>query len=101
MKTKLIASALMAGLLAIPAVTFADDHDDHRYAHEDRGAGPHGYHRGDHLRAEDHRSEYVVNDWHARHLREPPHGYHWVQHGDDYVLAAIAGGVIADVILHH
>ena len=101
MNTKLIASALMAGLLALPAVSFADDRDDHRSSQEDRGAGPHGYHRGDTLRAEDHRSQYVVNDWHSRNLREPPQGYHWVQHGDDYVLAAIAGGVIADVILHH
>jgi Ni/Co efflux regulator RcnB len=32
-------------------------------------------------------------------LRTPPRGYHWVQADDRYVLAAIATGVIADIII--
>ena len=41
---------------------------------------------------------YVVNNWRGRHLSAPPRGYHWVQTGNDYVLAAIATGIIAQVL---
>ena len=40
----------------------------------------------------------TVNDWRARRLPAPRRGYHWVRSGDDYVLAAVAGGLIASVI---
>ena len=101
MKRNLILGALVAAFLAMPGLTIAQGDYDHGRAHEERGAGPHGYHRGDRLRAEDHRRSYVVNDWHSRHLRKPPRGYHWVRSGDDYVLAAIATGIIADILLNH
>ncbi|GAA4340905.1 hypothetical protein GCM10023144_41030 [Pigmentiphaga soli] len=42
---------------------------------------------------------YVVNDWHARRLYRPAPGYQWVQVGADYLLVAIASGVIANIIL--
>jgi Ni/Co efflux regulator RcnB len=41
-----------------------------------------------------------IRDWKARHLRRPPRGYHWVSVNGDYVLAAIATGVIADLLLN-
>jgi Ni/Co efflux regulator RcnB len=41
---------------------------------------------------------YVVDDWRGHHLRRPPEGYHWVQNGSDYLLVAIATGVIASII---
>jgi Ni/Co efflux regulator RcnB len=31
----------------------------------------------------------------------PPRGYHWVQTGADYVLVAVATGIIANVLLGH
>jgi Ni/Co efflux regulator RcnB len=37
-------------------------------------------------------------DWHAHHLRRPPHGYEWRQVDGNYVLAAVATGVIASII---
>lgn len=43
---------------------------------------------------------YQVNDYRSYRLRQPPRGYHWVRAGNDYVLAAIATGLIADVILN-
>jgi Ni/Co efflux regulator RcnB len=39
-----------------------------------------------------------VNDWRARRLPPPRRGYHWVRSGDDYVQAALVGGLIASVI---
>lgn len=41
---------------------------------------------------------YVVNDYRAYRLQAPPRGYQWVGVGGDYVLAAIATGLIAQII---
>jgi Ni/Co efflux regulator RcnB len=42
----------------------------------------------------------VVNDWRGQHLSAPPRGYHWVQTGGDYVLVAIATGIILQLMLN-
>lgn len=66
------------------------------------GAGPdHSFRRGDRLPQRYRSNQYVVNNYREHHLRPPPRGYHWVQTGGDYVLAAIATGVIADLIINH
>lgn len=66
------------------------------------GAGPsHDIRRGGRLPERYRSHQYVVNNWREHHLRPPPRGYHWVQTGGDYVLAAIATGVIADLIINH
>jgi Ni/Co efflux regulator RcnB len=66
-----------------------------------RGAGPsHSWYRGDRLPPEYRSRHYVVDDWRGHHLSAPPSGYHWVQAGGDYVLAAIATGVIAAILLN-
>ena len=66
------------------------------------GAGPnHDIRRGGRLPSRYRNHQYVVDNWHDHHLRPPPRGYHWVQTGGDYVLAAIATGVIADLIINH
>ena len=44
---------------------------------------------------------YVVNDYYRYQLRPPPRGYYWYRTGNDYVLAAIATGLIFDVIANH
>ncbi|MFZ7337204.1 RcnB family protein, partial [Comamonas jiangduensis] len=33
-------------------------------------------------------------------LHQPPRGYHWVQYGGDYMLVAIASGVITQLIIN-
>jgi Ni/Co efflux regulator RcnB len=42
---------------------------------------------------------YVVDDWRGHHLQQPQRGYQWVGVGGDYVLAAIATGLIAQIIV--
>lgn len=65
-----------------------------------RGAGPdRRWHQGDRVPPMYRTRHYVVNDWHAHHLGRPPRGYHWVQYGADYLLVAIATGVIVQIIL--
>ena len=44
---------------------------------------------------------YVVRDYGHYRLRPPPRGYYWYRTGNDYVLAAIATGLIFDVIVNH
>ncbi len=75
-------------------------HNDMR--RDERGAGPYrSFHRGDRLPAEYRHRHYVVNDWRGHHLSAPPRGYHWVQTGADYVLVAIATGVILQLFLNN
>jgi Ni/Co efflux regulator RcnB len=47
------------------------------------------------------RRSYVVYDYPRYHLRRPPPGYVWHRVGDDYVLAALATGLILEVLAHH
>lgn len=87
-----------------------DWHDDrghgrgHAYGHyknwHDRGRHEGWYHRGGYLPVE-YRTRYVVHDWRHDHLREPPRGYHWVRSDNgDFLLVAIATGVIVDLLLN-
>ncbi|WP_242146521.1 RcnB family protein [Sphingomonas sp. BAUL-RG-20F-R05-02] len=42
-----------------------------------------------------------IGDWRAyrgRRLYAPPRGYHWVRSGNDAVLVALSGGLIASVL---
>ncbi len=43
---------------------------------------------------------YVVYDYGRYRLRPPPRGYYWYRDGNDYLLAAIATGLILDVIIN-
>ena len=69
---------------------------------DDRGAGPnHYFRRGQRLPMEYRHRQYVVDDWRGHHLSAPPRGYHWVQTGGDYVLVAIATGIILQLFLNN
>jgi Ni/Co efflux regulator RcnB len=71
------------------------------YRAEARGERPdRGWRRGDRLPQEWRHRNYVVDDWRGHHLRRPPRGYEWVQDGGDYLLVAIATGVIAEILLN-
>jgi Ni/Co efflux regulator RcnB len=93
MKAPVIASAVFAiAMVAASVATFADDHDNHQYVHHDE------WKKGARIQNEDwNRGEHV--DYKERHLRAPPNGYEWRQVDGNYVLAAVATGVIASVIV--
>ncbi|CAI9121217.1 RcnB family protein [Brytella acorum] len=43
---------------------------------------------------------YVVNDWNGyRGLYAPPRGYYWVRNGNQFLLTAIASGLIGAVVV--
>lgn len=55
--------------------------------------------RGDRVPQQYQQSQYYVNDWQLRGLRQPPGGYRWVRDdNNDFYLALIATGVISDVL---
>lgn len=73
------------------------DDRDHDRRH---GAGPdHRWVKGYRVPPQYRGPQYVVQDWRGHRLSAPPRGYHWVQYGGDYMLVAIASGVIAQLIL--
>ncbi|MEO8839645.1 MAG: RcnB family protein [Herbaspirillum sp.] len=78
----------------------APQHAQRDERHEGRGAGPqHNFYRGQRLAPEYRNRQYVVDHWRDHHLSPPPRGQHWVQVGGDYVLVAIATGIIAQMVL--
>jgi Ni/Co efflux regulator RcnB len=94
MRTAFIAS-LVLGLAVVTANTqvLADDHDrdNHQFVHHDE------WKKGAKIRDEDwKRGEHL--DYKEHHLRAPPHGYEWREVDGNYVLAAVATGVIASVV---
>lgn len=73
-----------------------------RFDRGERGAGPdHAYYRGERMPYEYRTRQYIVEDWRGHHLSAPPRGYQWVQSGGDYVLVAIATGIILQLLLNN
>lgn len=76
--------------------------DESRSRRDERGAGPdHAYYRGDRMPYQYRSRQYVVEDWRGHRLSAPPRGYQWVQSGGDYILVAIATGVILQLMLNN
>jgi Ni/Co efflux regulator RcnB len=84
--------------------------DRHDWREHDRGEA-HGdaysygargpeWRRGGRIPDEYRNRQYVVHDWRGHHLHVPPRGYQWVQVGGDYVLVAVASGIIAQLIVN-
>jgi Ni/Co efflux regulator RcnB len=84
-------STLSAVLFSGAAFAQDDHHDNHTYVRHDE------WKKGYHMKDEDwKRGEQV--DYKAHKLKEPPRGYEWREVDGNYVLAAVATGVIASVI---
>ncbi len=79
------------------------DHRADRYHHRgERGAGPnYSYYRGSYLPPQYRTRQYVVEDWRGHRLSAPPRGHYWVQSGSDYLLVAIATGVVVALLLNN
>lgn len=95
----LIASALGLTLCGSSAVA-QDGHDDRdrRDDHHQQYVRHDEWKKGEHIRHEDwDRGERV--DYHHYHLHQPPQGYEWREVDGNYVLAAVATGVIASTIV--
>lgn len=107
----------IAKIAAVPVLTLAlsgwpalaqDHHEDRpQDHHEDRPQDHHEHQayvrhdewrKGAHIRHEDWaRGERI--DYRAYHLRRPPSGYEWREVDGNYVLAAVATGIISSVVV--
>ncbi len=90
-----IRKAFALGMLAMTltgGLAFAEDHhDNHQYVRHNE------WKKGARMRQEDwNRGERI--DYRHYHLRTPPRGYEWRQVDGNYVLAAVATGVISSVL---
>lgn len=75
-----------------------DQHDQHYSDQHDHYVRHDDWRRGGHIRHEDWDRGREV-DWRSRHLRQPPRGYEWREVDGNYVLAAVATGLISSVII--
>ncbi|HEY3849853.1 MAG TPA: RcnB family protein [Steroidobacteraceae bacterium] len=92
MKTPIMASVLCAiAVAAGNTQALADEHGNRQYVHHDE------WRKGAKIQDQDwKRGEQV--DYRQHHLRAPPHGSEWRLVDGNYVLAAVATGVIASVV---
>jgi Ni/Co efflux regulator RcnB len=97
---KAIALTMMCATLPLGTVLAQDHRDDRRDGHHDT----HQYVRhdewrkGQRMRQEDWaRGERI--DYRHYHLHRPPRGYEWREVDGNYVLAAVATGIIASTIV--
>jgi Ni/Co efflux regulator RcnB len=82
-----------------------DRRDDHRgnammmQRHDDRRDYRHNWRKGGRIDRHDWDRGTRIRDYRHYHLSRPPRGYEWRRVDDNYVLAAVAGGLIASVIM--
>ena len=87
-----VVSAMLCSGMAFAQDHNDDHHDNHAYVQHKE------WKKGYHMNQDDWaRGEQV--DWHAHHLRTPPRGYEWREVDGNYVLAAVATGIIASVLV--
>jgi Ni/Co efflux regulator RcnB len=113
MKRLVLATAALTLLAAPFGLAFAQDHhDDHpgntmsMDRHDDHpgnsmmmhAAAGHAWHKGDRIGNDDWSRGARISDYGHYHLSRPPHGYEWRRVDNNYVLAAVAGGLVASVI---
>jgi Ni/Co efflux regulator RcnB len=87
-------------LALISSASFAQDHhDDHRQADQhDHYVHHNDWRRGRRMSHDDWaRGQHI--DYRQHHLRAPRRGYEWRQVDGNYVLAAVATGLIASIVV--
>jgi Ni/Co efflux regulator RcnB len=79
-----------------------DSHDHHYKGFHDRGRHEGWYKKGGHVPQEYRHGTWVVTDWRSHRLHAPPRGYEYVRSDNgDFLLVAVATGVIASIIAGH
>jgi Ni/Co efflux regulator RcnB len=89
---KLVALSTLTMMLSGGLAFAQDHHDNHAYVRHDE------WKKGARMNHDDwNRGERV--DYHHYHLNAPPRGYEWREVDGNYVLAAVATGVITSVVV--
>lgn len=99
-----VATAMVAGPLAIAPASAAPQRHDRGYNASQRAAPAPARHRWakgqrfDRRYAQNYRDIPNWQQYRGRRLYAPPRGYRWVRSDNDAVLVAISGGVIGAVL---
>jgi Ni/Co efflux regulator RcnB len=99
MKRTLLAALAATVAMSAPMAYAQPD----RYRDHDHGGDRGDFHRHDewrkgyHMHHEDWSRGRPI-DWREHRLHRPPHGYEWREVDGNYVMAAVATGIIASVI---
>ena len=102
-----LTATALAGALTGAAFAQPDRGGNHDGGHDngqhagwgaDRGGG-YQYRRGERMGYNDYSNAPVV-DYRQHHLRRPRAGYEWREHNGNYVMVAVATGLIASVLLN-
>jgi len=100
MKTFVLAVAATALLVGGVANAQPDrGYSDRGYDSQRSYQVVHSYNRGERIERDDWSRGQPV-DYRAHHLRRPPRGYEWREVNGQYVLAAVATGVILSILLN-
>jgi Ni/Co efflux regulator RcnB len=96
---KVVALSTVAIVLSSSGSLFAQDHHDDRDHHDNHHYVHHQeWRKGARMNHDDwNRGERV--DYRHYHLNAPPRGYEWREVDGNYVLAAVATGLIASVVV--
>jgi Ni/Co efflux regulator RcnB len=102
MKRTVLTALAVLMTVAAPAAFAQPDRDHDRrddYRHDERSEYRHHdeWRKGYHMNHADWDRGRRI-DWRERHLSRPPHGYEWREVDGNYVMAAVATGIIASVI---
>ncbi len=108
MKVFLIAAAAIS--LLAPSIAAAQPYDhgqdrghDQARAHPGWGqeyGGGHNFRNGERMGYDDWSGAQPV-DYRQHHLRRPPNGYEWRESNGQYILAAVASGLIISAIVNN
>jgi Ni/Co efflux regulator RcnB len=96
---KTLSACILLGVCCAPLVAVGQQ-DDHRndHAQQQHYVQHKEWKRGYHMNHDDwNRGQQV--DYRTYHLRQPPSGYEWRQVDGNYVMAAVATGIIASVVV--
>lgn len=97
MKKFLLAASVAALVAGAAGAVNAYPDSQHAGWSQDQGAS-HTWSQGDRMGYNDWAGAQPV-DYRAHHLRRPPHGYAWREFNGQFILAAVATGVVASIIL--
>jgi len=89
--------AIAAVTLAVAAGSAGAQPMDHSHWAADQGANHH-WARGERMGYNDWSGAQTV-DYRQHHLRAPPRGYEWRESNGQFVMAAVATGVVASIIM--
>ena len=99
MLKKTVSSLILLGVCSTPLMALAQHDDDHRDGHHQQYVRHDEWKKGYHMRSEDWNRGERVEDYRTYHLSAPPRGYEWRQVDGNYVMAAVATGVVASVVV--